>query len=297
LDDNVAGRIRCQTINHIVGAILQEWTMSKWIANARMYAVTPEAEEAWKALLAYVGDEATVPLEYLAYPAPQPLDTLWVRPDLGAVLMCGYPIALGLAPVATIAAPVPSASWAGGRAVYRTDFIVKADGPFQILSDTFGHRLGWTVAHSHSGFNALRYHLLRFRSGAMPVLYREVVGNLITARHVVDAVLNGSIDVGPLDAYWHSILSLHRPEIASQLRIVESTDLIAAPAFIASQQMAPAEIDCLRQAFVNCANKTWFPSIAAAICLSGFEPRTRTDYDAALEWQAEATARGYPTPA
>ena len=71
--------------------------MSKWIANARMYAVTPAVEAAWRALLAQVAEDAGVLLHYVHYPAPQPLESLWARADLGAVFMCGFPVALELA--------------------------------------------------------------------------------------------------------------------------------------------------------------------------------------------------------
>src|SRR6516162_10082262 len=101
--------------------------------NARMYAVTPAVEAAWRALLERVVNDAEVALDYLPYPAPQPLEVLWSRPDLGAVLMCGYPIATRLAPVVPLAAPIPSAPWAGGRAVYRTDLIVREDATYRSL--------------------------------------------------------------------------------------------------------------------------------------------------------------------
>jgi ABC-type phosphate/phosphonate transport system substrate-binding protein len=262
-----------------------------------MYAVTPSAEEAWRELLVHISEEAAVPLDYLVYPAPMPLENLWTRPDLGAAMMCGFPIALGLAPVSAIAAPIPSATWAGGRSVYRTDFIVRADSSFRTLSDTFGHRLGWTVIHSHSGFNALRYHLLRYRNLNRPHLYSAIVGNLVTARAVVDAILNGDIDVGPLDSYWHSILSLHHPDVTAKLRIIESTDLSAAPAFIASVTMSSTAVDRLRAALVGSAQKQWFADIAEVIGLSGFEPRANADYNTTLEWEAECVARGYRFPA
>ena len=103
------------------------------IMNARMYAVTPQAEAAWQSLLAHVASEAGVALDYLPYAAPQPLEQLWARADVGAVLMCGYPIALKLAAVLPIAAPIPRAPWAQGRAVYRTDLIVRADSPYRTL--------------------------------------------------------------------------------------------------------------------------------------------------------------------
>ena len=157
--------------------------MSAWIANARMYAVTPAVEAAWRTLLEHISHEAGAALRYLPYAAPQPLEVLWSRPDVAAVLMCGYPIALQLAPVRPLAAPIPSAPWAEGRAVYRTDLIVREDAPYRTLADTFGGRAGWTVAHSQSGFNAFRHHLLGYRSSQRPKLYGEMVGELVTAPH------------------------------------------------------------------------------------------------------------------
>jgi len=73
--------------------------VSEWIMNARMYAVTPAVEAGWRALLEHITQDARVPLTYVPYPAPQPLEQLWARGDLGSVFMCGYPIALGLAAV------------------------------------------------------------------------------------------------------------------------------------------------------------------------------------------------------
>ena len=103
--------------------------MTEWITNARMYAVTPAVEAGWRALLEHITREAHVPLTYVAYPAPQPLEELWSRGDLGSVFMCGYPIALQLAAVTPIAAPIPRAEWAAHRAVYRSDLIVRQDAP------------------------------------------------------------------------------------------------------------------------------------------------------------------------
>src|SRR5262245_4938251 len=99
--------------------------MADYIANARMYSVTPEVEAHWRALLGHIVADAAVDLKYFPYPAPLPLEQLWSRQDLAAVLMCGFPIAMKLAPVVPIAAPIPRVEWAGGQAVYRTDLIVR----------------------------------------------------------------------------------------------------------------------------------------------------------------------------
>jgi ABC-type phosphate/phosphonate transport system substrate-binding protein len=265
--------------------------------NARMYAVTPAVEAAWCALLEHITHEAEVALDYLPYPAPQPLETLWSRPDLGAVLMCGYPIALKLAPVVPIAAPIPRAPWAEGRAVYRTDLIVREDAPYRMLEDTFGGRAGWTVTHSHSGFNALRHHLLPYRTPQRPALYREMVGNLVTARNVLDSVRAGRIDVGPLDAYWHLLIARHAPELTCGVRVLTSTEVAPTPAFVAAAD-APADmITRLRGAFLAARRRDWFGPLAELLLLEGFAEVSGQSFAPLLQWEHAAKAAGFDRPA
>ncbi len=271
--------------------------MTRVIANARMYAVSPGAEAAWQALIAAIARDAEVPLDYEAYPAPRPLEELWRRPDLGLVQMCGFPIALGIAQVVPIAAPIPALPWAEGRAMYRSDLIVRADSDWTRIEDSFGHRLGWTVSHSQSGFNVLRRHLLphrRARGGAK--LYAEVRGNLITARAVLDAVIEGRIDIGPLDAYWHALLARHRPDLAAGIRVLESTATAPMPAFVAAPGLPPEAAQRLREACLAAASRPWFAPLAEPLLLAGFSPVTHADYAATLAWAEEAVAEGYAEP-
>lgn len=262
-----------------------------------MYAVTPDVEAAWRGLLAKVAADADVALEYVPYPAPGPLEHLWSRPDLGAVLMCGYPIALRLAPVQPIAAPIPRAPWAAGRAVYRTDLIVRQDAPYRQLQDTFGGRAGWTVAHSHSGFNALRHHLLAYRTPQRPTLYREMVGDLVTARNVLDAVRERRIDVGPLDAYWHMLIAQHAPQVCEGVRVLSSTALAPMPAFVAAAGVPASVVARLRAAFTSAATRPWFAELADPLMLEGFAEANLAGFDAPLQWDREAVAAGYEKPA
>ncbi len=271
--------------------------MTPWIMNARMYAVTPEIEGAWRALLDEITRAAGVPLVYVPHPAPEPLERLWSRPDLGAVFMCGYPIALGLAPVAPIAAPRPRAGWAAGRAAYRTDLIVRRDAPYRRLEDTFGARAGFTVAHSHSGFNAWRHHLLGFRTPDRPALYGEMLGDLVTARRVLDAVIEGRIDVGPLDAYWHMLIARSAPELAAKVRILDATEPAPMPALVAAAG-APADMVArLRAAFLEAATRPGFARWGDILQIDGFAPVELATYGMLLDWDRAATEAGYPRPA
>lgn len=267
------------------------------IANARMYAVTPEAEQAWRDVIAHVSQEAGIAFDYLPYPAPQPLEVLWRRPDLGCVQMCGYPIALGIADVQPIAAPIPDAPWAQGRAVYRSDLIVRADSAHRRLEDTFGGRVGWTVEHSHSGFNALRHHLLRFRTAQRPAIFAASTGNLVTARRILDEVLSGGIDVGPLDAYWHMLIAAWKPELTAGIRVIASTDVAPMPAFVASATADKAMVARLREAFAEAHRRAWFAPLARQLLITGFKPVDHADFATTLEWDHEAVAAGYAVPA
>jgi ABC-type phosphate/phosphonate transport system substrate-binding protein len=267
------------------------------IMNARMYAVTPEVEAGWQALLRHITAEAGVTFDYVAHPAPQPLEQLWSRPDLGCVFMCGYPIALKLAPVIPIAAPIPSAPWAEGRPVYRSDLIVRQDSRYQSLEDTFNGCAGWTVEHSHSGFNAFRYHLLDYRTPQRPRLYREVRGHLVTARKILDSVLDGSIDIGPLDSYWHQLIAQHNPGLGVGIRVLASTQLAPIPAFVAASSLPHATIAQLRTTFAGAARKAWFEPYRQLLLLEGFAAVEPDDFATTLAWDHAARAANYPVPA
>ena len=270
--------------------------MTGLIANARMYAVTPQVEAAWRALLAHVAVAADVALDYLSHPAPLPLEALWSRTDLGCVLMCGYPIASRLAAVTPIAAPIPALAWAQGRAVYRTDFIARAASGYDTLSQAFAGRFGWTTPHSHSGYNAPRHHLLGYRQAREPRIFTSVTRDLVTARRVLDCVVTGEIDVGPLDAYWHHLLAMHRPDLVADIRVIERTALAPMPAFVAGPNAPAAAIARLKGAFAEAHRAAWFAELAPALAISGFALVAHDSFATALQWEREALAAGYPAP-
>jgi len=181
--------------------------------------------------------------------------------------------------------------------VYRTDLIVRAEAPYRRLEDTFGGRAGWTVTHSQSGFNALRHHLLGYRSPVRPRLYSEMAGNLITARNVLDSVREGRIDVGPLDAYWHMLIAQHAPQLTAGIRVLASTPPTPMPAFVAAAGAPRELIGQLRAAFTHAAQRPWFAPFRKLLLLQGFAPVEEASYAPLLQWDREALAAGYELPA
>lgn len=254
------------------------------IANARMYAVTPAVAAAWRTLFAWVARTSGVALTIIDHAAPAPLGDLWSRDDLGATFMCGFPFASAEPKPQLLAAPVPSAPRYGGVPCYCTDFVVRADSPFVTLQQTFGGRIGWTVHHSQSGYNAVRYHLLRYAHEQRSApLFAEWVGPLVTPRAVIDAVMSGRIDVGPVDSFVHDLLDRHDRAIASRLRTVGSTVMTPNPPLVASPAVAGETVHRLRAALLASAGDPEMRQVLDRLALLGFSEVNPADYAVLLE--------------
>ncbi|HKS61188.1 MAG TPA: PhnD/SsuA/transferrin family substrate-binding protein [Xanthobacteraceae bacterium] len=247
-------------------------------ANARMYAVTPAVKAAWQELFAWVAKESGVPLSYLDHAAPAPLETLWTRGDLGAAFMCGFPFAAAPAKPQALAAPIPSPPRYGGKPQYCTDFTVRADSAFTQLGDTFGRRIGWTVEHSQSGYQAVRNHLAALRAAHDA----QWVGPLVTPRRVIDALLAGEIDVGPLDSYVHDLLQRHEPATAAMLRVIESTAMTPIPLLVASPGVADDAVARLRQTLLSCHREPELAATLDTLLLARFVAVDPADYEVLL---------------
>lgn len=266
--------------------------MSGLVANARMYAVTAGIESHWRTLLLRAGELAGVPLAYAAHPAPAPLDALWARDDLGLAFVCGLPFARAPGRWQAIAAPVPAAS---GRACYATDLVVRADDDIWRIKDAFGRRVGWTVAHSQSGFEALRRHLLPHWRGEP--LFAASVGPLVTPRGVIEALLAGAIDLGPLDSVWHGLLARHEPKTAARLRVVATTEPTPNPLLVAARAVPDARVARLCEAVLGLADDAQAAPHLDALDLAGFAPVDPAAYQLLVTRSREVDEAGYIGPA
>lgn len=263
------------------------------IANARMYAVTPEAAVAWKQMFSWLSNHSGVPLEIVDHASPAPLEEFWSRHDLGCAFMCGFPFAKSSPRLTAAAAPIPSDARYGGCSVYSTELVVRADSKCRILDETFGGRVGFTVDHSHSGFDALRHHLLHLRSAARSALYATSVGPLFTPQKVIDALLADEIDVGPLDSFVLDLIGRHAPQLAARLRVIASTDLAPIPLLVASPQCPDDVVSRLRNSLIAFGGIEACATLRDELCLAGFSAVVLAEYDLTLAWESEAVAAGY----
>jgi len=263
------------------------------IASARMYSWSPSLTAAWHRLLAWVSARAEVPLAVLDLADPLPLDEIWRREDLGCVFMCGYPWALRQDRPHLLAAPVPSPPRYGGRPIYFTDFVVREDSRFTRLEDTFGGCLAYSTEHSHSGYNAARFHLLAYRSPSRPTFYQRLLGPLVRQVPVLDAVIDGSADVGPVDGYALDLLRRHGDERARRVRVIATTDAAPSAPLVASPMVDADARERLTAALLDADRAGELAATLDELLLARFVRVAAADLDVFLHRAHAAEAAGY----
>jgi ABC-type phosphate/phosphonate transport system substrate-binding protein len=268
-------------------------TSTRLVANAGMYSVTPETARAWHRLFDWLARASGVPLDVIEHAYPARLPDLWARPDLGAAFVCGWPYASRLRDLQIVAAPIPRLERAGGRAVYWTDMVVKADRPFRTLEDRFGGRIAFTAKDSHSGFNAVRRLLMQHVSARPDALYSAAIGPLVTPRRSLEAVLSGDTDVAPVDADAHALLRRHCPELTAGVRTIAMTDVAPIPLLVASAATDSAPIARMRAALSGAGRDPTARELLDDLVLEGFAEVEARDYDVTQSWAGDAERAGW----
>jgi ABC-type phosphate/phosphonate transport system substrate-binding protein len=263
------------------------------IANARMYSVSPEAGLAWRRLFDWLAAASGVALDIIDHAYPAKLPDLWARPDLAAVFVCGWPYAARLNDLQIVAAPVPRTARSAGRALYWTDMVVRADGRFHTLEDTFGGRIAYTGKDSHSGFNAVRRLLMRHAGSRPQPLYESAVGPLVTPRRSLESVVKGEADVAPVDSYAHLLLQRHCPELTEGVRTVAVSDLAPIPLLAASPTTDPALLARMRAALIGAGQDAMARPLLDDLVLIGFAEVQPRDYQITQSWARDAEQAGW----
>jgi ABC-type phosphate/phosphonate transport system substrate-binding protein len=261
-----------------------------------MYSVCSKTAAAWYQLFAWVGRRAGVDVEVIDHPAPAPLEDLWARDDLGLVFMCGWPFAMAGYRHRLIAAPVPKPSRYEGRPIYFTDLAVHKNSPFHKLEDTFGRRLAWTVEHSQSGFNAVRYHLLHYLIPGGKKLYMESVGPVISPIGSLKCLIENRADIAPLDSFTYDLMKANAPNMVENIRVVATTDAAPIPPLVASPNANDEDCKRLTSALLDAAQAPILRETMDTLLLRGFAKVEPAYYYVTEERARAATEAGYLLP-
>ena len=271
--------------------------MTTLVANARMYAINREIGAAWDRLFNWIGARAEMSLAPIEHAAPNPLALLWRRPDLGCAMMCGYPWATWHDAEARrplpLAVPVPSPPRFSGVPRYWSDIVVRTDSVYATPDDLAGTRFLFTGEDSQSGYQAPRAFFAQRARAAGGRFFGATIGPVFTPRRVVDTLLAGAADAGPLDAWWHELLRRYEPVLAARLRVVGRTPATPMPFLVCSAELGDTIQRRLAAALDAVADAPELAPVRDALLLTGFA-RVNTDAYALLARRAdEIDSMGY----
>ena len=261
-----------------------------------MYNVAPQVTAVWDELFAYISAESGVALQVIYHAFPQSIEELWARPNMGCVLMCGYPYAQATPRPALLASPVPSPPHYDNKPIYFTHLLVAEDSPFQTIEETFGQRISWTIENSQSGYNAVRAFLLPYRTAERPLLYRESVGPIGTFTVGVEGIRNDKIDVVPIDSFSYDLMRHYTPAKLAGTRVLATTPASPFPPLVAGHDIDQRSVDALRAALLRLHNEPSLQDALQTAMIKRFIEVTPEDYEPTLVQAATAEAAGYLKP-
>lgn len=267
------------------------------VANTRMYGAGDRCRRLWSELVAHISYDSEVLLEMVEHAAPAPIEDLWNRPDMGLVQMCGWPFWRSSPRPNLVAAPVLDHEYCQGQPLYWTNMVVRSDETADCLEDLFERRLGWTVEHSHSGYNAPRRMLLPHFLKSGRHLFSQSLGPYNSPIGIINALLDDEIDVGPVDGYFYLLLERHRPELASKVRTIALSEPAPMPPFVASSEILAGDLEKLRQSAVRAHLTPAAKAVMADLAISRFVLPEIGFYETTETWSQQAIANGYGKPA
>lgn len=217
-------------------------------------------------------------------------DALWSAPDLLLAQACGYPLMVGWADrLHYLATPCYDAPGCDG-ASYCSWIVVPARSRFESIEDLRGAQCSINGRMSHSGYNALRAHVMPLsRDGRFFGSVRVSGGHSESLAQLG----SGEVDVAAIDCVTYELLRRCRPQAIAATRVIGRTRAAPGLPYVTAKPADPALCARLgaglRRAFTN-------PSLApvrAALLLSGLEVLPISSYQCMVEMQADALRAGY----
>jgi phosphonate transport system substrate-binding protein len=200
--------------------------------------------------------------------------------EIGLCWICGLPYVWKAdrpAPaIALLAAPVMLAPRYRGLPVYYSDVVVHSESHFHCLADLRGARWAYNEPGSHSGYNVVRAALAARgeRAGFFgPV---TAAGSHQTALRMI---LRGTIDGSAIDSTVLELEQLRHPELAAQLRVVDTFGPSPIPPWVISRTI-PADVrDAINHALLHLHEDPRGLSLLARAGMARLVSVTDPDYD------------------
>jgi phosphonate transport system substrate-binding protein len=196
------------------------------------------------------------------------------------------------APVTLLAAPVLAGARYGGRPIYYSDVIVRADSPFQRFPDLRGRRWVYNDRDSHSGYNITRYRLVEM--GETAGFFGEVV-EAGWHQRAIALVAAGEMDAAAIDSQVLAIELRDQPDLAGQLRVIDVLGPATIQPVVAGRHVPVGLRATIQAALLEMAEDAEARGSLARGFVERFVAVADADYDDIRGMVAAAEAAGFLT--
>lgn len=244
----------------------------------------PNSEAICREIAGYVAARLGARISFAADVDWQAREVMLHSGEVDVCWICGLPYVrkvdeLGLG-IELVAAPVMRGARYGGKPIYFSDVIVRADSRFQTFADLRGCRWAFNEPGSQSGYAIVQYHLAML--GERERYFGEVIesgGHLQS----LELILAGEIDASAIDSIVLELELARDPSLAGKLRAVEVMGPSPIPPWVINKSM-PGEVRAaLRDAFLTMHADQQGRLILAAGLMDHFVAVSDADYDVIRE--------------
>src|SRR5215210_8856859 len=198
--------------------------------------------------------------------------------DIG--FLCGLPY-VELArqprpPVELLAAPLLRGARYGGRPIYFSDVIVRADSPFRFFSDLRGRSWAYNDPDSHSGYNVTRHRLVSM--GETHGFFGRVV-EAGSHQRSIRMVCRGEVDAAAIDSQVLAVELRDHPELRAQLRVIDALGPAGIQPVVAASSLPDELKAAIRAALLAMGDDPVARARLADGFIERFVPVTDEDYD------------------
>lgn len=233
-----------------------------------------------QALADYLGERLTTPVTFLS---GVDWRDCYHGIGTGAISLgwiCGRPYTRLIdekhAPIRLLAAPVMAGERYGGRPIYFSDVVVRADSPYHQFGDLRGASWAYNEPGSQSGYTITQYRLAMLGEGGG--FFGRVVASGAHVRSLA-MVLSGEVDASAIDSSVLEWELAHDPELAGRIRIIDVFGPSPIPPLVVSAHLEPSLTTAIRDALLSLHLNPEGRTILALGRLSRFTPVADSDYD------------------
>lgn len=251
------------------------------MARLRLASCMAENSElVCRLIAAHFAAKLDLNVEYISAIPWQERESRFDRGEIEILWLCGLPyvdkIDSRRANMELLAVPVPAGERYQDQPIYFSDVVVRRDSRFESFAQLRAAAWAFNEPRSHSGYNVVRSYLADI--GLRHGFFGEIVES--GAHSVsVEMILTGRVDGAAIDSTVLEWLLSQRPELAQQIRVIETIGPSPIPPWVVSKEVPEKRRRELRTLLLGMHRKTFGRDILKRGWLGRFAVAQDSDYN------------------